>query len=252
MKIIIVSKNKESGSYTSFTRAIYENCDDEKIIYVNEGIYDLREEYIELFGEETIRNMNDNTSLNGFQLGIPLKKCQIVFNPDSQLVCDWTGYPIDATHRFSPLCVYTDVELIGLNLFAKRTFYAIHDDYGDDSEYKVKYSHCGIVGSLLYNGNCIGGGCKPKSFHFIDDCFFDNGFPNSTVVRYHNTHIENGTPVVVVSNSTFNGILSFNWYGPMSTKMTAIAINCKAKDIIKTAEIPGSTEDNICFYLMNK
>lgn len=242
----IVVDASGNGDYTSFTEALYDNVNSGIDILVKAGTYDIVAEYEALFGAENVANMADSDSaiFNGFQFGVILSNRKIEFASGAHLVCDWTGHVVDATHRFCPLRVDYNVEIIGLDLNATATFYAIHDDYGlVDEPYTVKYENCRVSGDFV-NGNCIGGGCKAYSRHIINNCWFDNG-SGLTAVRYHNTNAVGAEPEIYVSNSYFSSRLTFNYYGLQTTKMKAYVNNCKASSIVKIQESESYSVDNV-------
>lgn len=242
---IIVDING-AGDYTSFTKAVYEHVNDGRNIIVKHGTYDIAQEYVDLFGEEVVANMTDSTDLNGFQYGVRLINRKVTFESGSHLACDWSGRTVSGTRRFSALAVAYNVEIIGMDLYVKGAFYAIHDDYGTYREaYTNIYRFCRIIGESLYNKNCIGGGCKPYSTTIIDNCYFDNGDATGVCVRYHNTNLsQEAEPKLFVSNSKFMQSISFRYYGTQTTIMRAYVNNCDALSITKGAE-GSATVDNV-------
>lgn len=242
---IIVDING-AGDYTSFTKAVYEHVNDGRNIIVKHGTYDIAQEYVDLFGEEVVANMTDSTDLNGFQYGVRLINRKVTFESGSHLACDWSGRTVSGTRRFSALAVAYNVEIIGMDLYVKGAFYAIHDDYGTYREaYTNIYRFCRIIGESLYNKNCIGGGCKPYSTTIIDNCYFDNGDATGVCVRYHNTDLsQEAEPKLFVSNSKFMQSISFRYYGTQTTIMRAYVNNCDALSITKGAE-GSATVDNV-------
>jgi hypothetical protein len=245
----IVVDASGNGDYTSFTKAVYDNVDSGVDIIVKAGTYDIVSEYVALFGQTAVDNMADAdaSTFHGFQYGLVLRNRKIEFASGAHLVCDWTGHTVDGTHRFSALAVCYNVEIVGLDLVSTHTFYAIHDDYGNNNPYTVKYENCKVKGINLTNANCIGGGCKPYSRHIINNCYFDNGIGDA-VVRYHNTNAVDAEPELYISNSYFNSILSFNYYGSQTTKMKAYVNNCKATAIRKAQESSSFSVDNVELY----
>ncbi len=239
-----------NGDYTSFTQAIYETVDSGVDVFVKAGTYDIVSEYVALFGQDAVDNMADADSaiFNGFQYGVRLRKRKVEFASGSHLVCDWTGHTVDGTHRFSALGVDYNVEIIGLDLDATGTFYAIHDDYGISEPYTVTYKNCRVIGHSLYNANCIGGGCKKWSRHIIDNCYFNNNLTGSATVRYHNTNAEGAEPEIYVSNSYFNNWFTPRWYGTQTSKMKVYVNNCEARSIHKMAESSSYNVDNVELY----
>ena len=247
--IIIVDVNG-NGDYTSLTRALYDNVDSGVNIKVLPGVYDIVSEYVAIFGQSAVDSMADADTavFNGFQYGAIIRNRKIEFMPGAHIVCDWTGHTVDGTHRFSALRVDYNVEIIGLNLVATATFYAIHDDYGLDVPYTVKYTNCKVEGINLTNANCIGGGCKKYSRHILDNCYFNNNLTESATVRYHNTNDIGAEPEVYVSNCYFNNWFTPRWYGTQTSKMKVYVNNCEARSIHKLAESSSFNVDNVELY----
>lgn len=250
---IIVDANG-GGDYTSFTEAVYNNVDNGKTIRVLAGTYNVKAEYIALFGQSVVDNLSDATiGINNFQYGIRIHDRKIVFESGSHIVCDWTGKVIDATHRFCALRVEPNAELIGLDLDCTATFYCIHDDYGsaDDSPFTIKYENCRVIGHNLYNANCIGGGAHKYSRHILKNCYFKNNVSSSdrvlsADVRYHNTNTAGAEPELYVSNCYFSNNMNVTYYGTQTTKFRAYVNNCFAPHgIIKRAESSSMTTDNV-------
>lgn len=248
---IIVDANG-SGDYTSFTEAIYDTWNSGIEVVVKPGTYDIEAEYVALFGQETVDDMTDNTDLNGFQYGVRINNRKILFEPGAHLICDWSQHTVSGSRRFSAIRVDENVELDGMDLDCTGTFYGVHDDYGSNNKYYFNaYRNCRIIGHNLYNGNCIGGGCKRRSKHILDNCYFDNGRTNVTTVRYHNYALnEPAEPIVWVSNCYFNSLFTPRWAGSQTTKMRVYVNNCHAEAIYKLAE-GSSTNDNVELYKWN-
>lgn len=233
------------GDYTSLTEAVYTHIDSGETIVVKPGTYNILQEYISLFGQETVDSMADSTDLSGFQFGIRIRNRKIIFQAGSHVVCDWTGRTINGTHRFSAFSIGYDAEIEGLDLDCTACFYAVHDDYGTyQAFYKNVYRNCRLIGHNLVNQNVIGGGCKPYSRTIIDNCYIDNN-GSGICVRYHNTNLSQAAePVLWISNSYFAQGLSFRWYGTQTTIMRAYVNNCYAAAITKGAE-GSATVDNV-------
>lgn len=248
--IIIVDANG-NGDYTSLTQALYDNVNSGVNIKVLPGVYNIVSEYVSIFGQSAVDNMadSDSATFKGFQYGAIIRNRKITFEPGSHIICDWTGHTVDGTHRFSALRVDYNCELIGLDLVATGTFYAIHDDYGfDDIPYTVKYENCRVEGVNLTNANCIGGGCQKYSKHILKNCYFNNNLTNSATVRYHNTNDDGAEPEIYVSNCYFNNWFTPRWYGSQTSKMKVYVNNCEARSIHKLAESSSFNVDNVDLY----
>ena len=223
--------------YQSFTQAVYEHVDSGEMIIVYPGEYDVKKEYEELFGD----NVPDD-----FQNGIFLHDRAVLFLPGSKLTCIW-----DRDDNFSVLYSGGNVLLDGLNLYAEGMFYAIHDDLWHwQDPYINEYRHCRVIGRLLKNANCIGGGVAQNARIIIEDCYFDNGVDESITVRYHNIDLPDATGDIWISNSYFNGYLAMCYYGG-SAHLDVYVNGCKAERICTRKETPDSMIRNIDLYRWN-
>ena len=220
--------------YESFTEAAWEHSGEDIIVYPGE--YDIREEYQTLFGEDVP---------DLFARGIFLHDARITFMPGSRLVCVW-----DRRDNFSVLYSGGNVVLDGLNLYAEGTMYAIHDDLWHWTEpYVNEYRHCRVIGRLLKNANCIGGGVAQNARIIIDSCYFDNGVDDSITVRYHNVDLPDAKGDIWISNSYFNGYLAMCYYGG-SAHLDVYVNGCRAEKITTQKETPESLL-NIDLYKWN-
>lgn len=247
-----------NGDYISLTQAVYENVDNGKTIEVMPGEYDVKAEYIALFGQTVVDSLADATSgINNFQYGIRIHDRKIVFMPGAKVVCDWTGKTIDGTHRFCAFRVEPGAEIEGLYLVCTATFYGIHDDYGPATPFTIKYRNCHIECYNLLNANCIGGGCHKYSRHVIENCYFNNHATStdkvlSADVRYHNTNTADAEPEVFISNCFFSNNFNAAYYGNQTTKMKVYVNNCHApKGINKVRESSTMNVDNVDLYKWN-
>ena len=236
-----------TGDYTSFSRAVYENMYSGDDIYVKAGTYNMRAEYIELFGQSAVENMSDSSNMSGMNFGIVLSNRKVTFASGAVLNADWSQNTVDSSHRICALRVEEDVTLKDVVVVATECFYAIHDDYGGTNAYTNTYDGCDITGVRLYNANCIGGGCAPNSTTIIENCTFDNGYDldGSITVRYHNTNYSNANPQIIVTDSTFNSELAFCWYGSQTTTMDVYVTGCTARRIYKKQESSDFNVDNV-------
>lgn len=220
--------------YASFTEAVYRTVDSGETIIVYPGEYDIRREYEELFGENVPE---------AFRRGVFLHDRKILFLPGAKLVCVW-----DRSDNFSPLYSGGNVVLDGLDLYAEGTLYAIHDDLWHWTEpYVNEYRHCRVIGRLLKNANCIGGGVAQNARIIIDNCWFDNGVDESITVRYHNVDIPDAKGDIWISDSWFNGYLAMCYYGG-SAHLDVYVNGCRAKAVRTQPETPESWIQNIDLY----
>lgn len=84
----------------------------------------------------------------------------------------------------------------------------------------------------------------------IDNCYFDNGVPDSITVRYHNIDLPNAKGDIWISNSYFNGYLAMCYYGG-SAHLDVYVNGCKAERIETRKATPESLVRNIDLYKWN-
>lgn len=244
-----------TGDYTSFTQAIYETVDSGRPVIVRPGRYDITTEYINLFGQDVVDAMSDeSTGMNDFQYGVRIHDREVLFDAASEIYCNWTR-TINATHRFSVLRVEQGAYIEGMHLIAVGTFYGVHDDYGPVTPFTIHYKNCRFVCYDLYNHNCIGGGCHKYSTHILEGCYFTNHVNNtddlvlSADVRYHNTNTPGAEPELYISNCWFAHNLNLCYYGEQTTRMKAYVNNCKApRGINIVQESSSMSTQNIDLY----
>lgn len=221
--------------YESFTQAVYETENETIVVYPGE--YDIKEEYETLFGDSVP---------DSFARGIFVHDRKIIFLPGSKLTCVW-----HRSDNFAVLYSGGNVVLDGLNLYAEGMLYAIHDDLWHWQEpYVNEYRHCRIIGRMLTNANCIGGGVAQNARIIIDNCYFDNGVEDSITVRYHNIDLPDAQGDIWISNSYFNGYLAMCYYGG-SAHLDVYINGCKANKIETRRETPDYDIRNIDLYKWN-
>lgn len=235
--------------YQSFTEAVYNSINSGREIVVYPGVYDIEQEYNDLFTSEIVDAMTDETDLNGFQLGIVIQNRKVKFLPGAKLVCDWSNHTVSGTRRFSVIFCGMNCEIEGMDLDATGTFYVVHEDAGgsSDTPYIQRFTNCVIIGHSIYNGQCWGGGCGKKSKHIIKDCYMNNNdtSENSLTGRYHSTGYAKGVSDIYIENSWFNSKFDIRYNGFSSTKTKAYVCGCYAPNgINKNAETPAA-QDNV-------
>ena len=183
--VIISSINSMEDFYNKMKTAYYTgNCD----VYINRGTYTFTNELIESILTEGFR-------------GIPIGNgCRYFFDAGSHIECVYTGSEATVKTRFSPFDsnnIGGSYEIYGLNLTAKNTLYAVHDECnGSTYASKHKYHNCNISidnTALSESGSelskCIGGGAGLYEEVEISGCTFSTVNLNSAYqgadVSYH-------------------------------------------------------------------
>ena len=180
------------------------NCD----VYIGKGDYIYTNELV-----DSIMSVRKR--------GIPVGNgCRYFFETGAKLVCEYTGSnAADVVDLFSPLDSWNrggSWEIYNLDLVAKNTCYALHDESnGADEFYKRVYKNCWIEldNSALGNSSntiskALGGGLGKHSEIIIEGCVFKATNPNGNgnAVSYHGANNSNFTDAkILVTNSWFEG-----------------------------------------------
>ena len=165
------------------------------VLYVDDGTYDLIEE----FGSEWFESLDENS---GAYAGLQLKnRVHIVFSPNSKVVSHYNGENQYVKSLYSPF----NVDMFGftvenLTLECSNCRYGIHDDMRGDTRLTIhKYKNCNLKLDNSQNTSwnskaVIGGGLSSNSIVDIHDCIFDGS------VYYHQS--------ASMSNSNFKSVVN--------------------------------------------
>lgn len=217
-----------NGDYTSFSRAIKETTNN---VIVKSGIYNIVDEFRELFGDDVWTTFNADSE---FGQGILITGRKVTFEAGAKLVCDLTGtgYVVDGGtkpyHNFSVLYLGKNATIQGMNCYAKGVYYVVHDDYPDDEYWENVIQNCVIIGENIRNVNVIGGGVHKHSTHRVIDCYLEdkNRGTDGITFRYHGiTGATEGNAQVEIKGNYTSGRIGIRWYGREACKYTAIVHN---------------------------
>ena len=225
--ITILVDKSGAGDYTSLTKAInYAIAKKNTTVIVNDGEYDIEDEFIEEYGSTFFDNPNNT--------GLVLKNdVHLIFSSNSKVVFNYSGTNTTILTLFSPFNIGGSATIENLSIETSRCRYCIHEDLGAiTGKYEVKYIGCNFKMDNRDNEQwkakqCIGGGLGANGYVTITDCYF-NSFKSDdeewiASVTYHNDWSEtaNGKCNVVIKNNYFgdhNG-LSLRYHG-ITTKIS--------------------------------
>lgn len=244
MKTVRVSQNA-SADFSSILDALKNTSDDTKI-YVENGTYNIVNEYKSYYGNDFFTNYDSylNHPLDPFYRGLWISDNRIIeFDPWVKIVWDYDGANSAVNGLFSVFALGQNATIIGANItFNTNCRYAIHDDFATfDGTNKI--IRC-IFNGTSSNGTTIGGGCGHRNSYVIKDCLFQND--GTYDISYHNT-IGLGINHIVVSGCSGNTICKFGWYGSSTEITECIASNNKFGSI--TCEAHNSSAVNINMHL---
>ena len=209
------------------------------IVYVNEGTYDLYEE----FGGDDFFSTYSASS----PLGLTLKNnVHVIFSPNSKVTFNYEGTNKFVNSLFSPFNSGEGGFIIeNLTLEAKNCRYCIHDERGSSTDlYTNKYINCNLKLDNSDNQNwsgtqTIGGGLGHNGLIEIQNCIIYGG------ISYHNNNSSSDTTAkskIIINNIySKSGTIRMSHCG-VSTKLTECIIsnNSLPSDILLTYERPGT------------
>ena len=234
----IIDKNNH-GDFTTFN-AMCETLDDiiePKIVYINEGVYDIFDEYggAEFFADYTTeqgwRDVNVLVPENLTLIGIG--EVILQFTPEENEISD------TAKGLFSPINITTkNFRMENIKVDAKNCRYAVHDDNTQHvtSHYKNSIHIYKNVNMKKYgsgNAQAYGGGHAEKMRYLFESCIFEN---TSQYGRPWSTHDSGGESQYEASEFIFNNCIflnatdSSNTYESLMFDTTA---NNERKSIVK-------------------
>ncbi len=236
--------------YTSVTKLFMDLEDDEneKIIFLDEGTYDIFREYRDL---KVTTPPDDVTSPDYFPYCVFLPMNTRLIGLGDVLL-DFSPEANEITYgesrTWSPLNIIGPCYIENIEIFCKNGRYAIHDDshnaandQGSKHIYKnvraiYEYSDVNAAGKLLGFNNTIGNGMAQGTEFLFEDCYFEFRGSNSHCAFY--TH-ESGS-----KNPTYVPTLTFRncefWGGEGNTRTVRLQ-NLATADL----QIPTVFEDCI-------
>lgn len=245
-----------SGDYTSILEAVLFATSNggNYTIKVENGVYDLQQEFIDKYGSNFFENYNAD-STKGIILSDGVK---IIFSSNSKVIFNYSGNNSQVKQLFSPFNAGSGGFTIeNMTLECSNCRYAIHDERNVDGiMYKNKYINCNIKIDNSNNNSwnskqCIGGGLGICGEIIIDSCIFESiGINSETagIVSYHNSNDNTAKSNVVIKNCYFkgDGTIRCSWYGTSTQKtLFLITNNSIGSAIIQRAENGESNVNNI-------
>lgn len=186
-------------------------------LYVDEGTYDLVEE----FGSEYLENNTTDTGL------ILKNNIHIIFSSKSKVIFNYTGSNSYIHTNFSPFNAGAfGFTLENMTLEASNCRYCVHDERsGSIDSYVNVYKSCSMKLDNSQNTDWanpqeIGGGLGDDGYVIIEDCVFH------CWVTYHNnndTGYTSSKSKIVVKNNVFqNGSFRIGSYGASTAQTVCI------------------------------
>ena len=217
-----------------------------KTLYLDSGLYDLYQMYIDYYGDNYWTNYNGYTS-DPFSEGLLIDGINLVGT--GKTIFRFTGSTTTAIQNYMSFFVLkgnASLENIQINLGNDKLRYAIHDDSsGDDS--RILMRNIVILGTPHYQSQ-IGGGCGRGTYHMIENCIFGDNSADYDIT-YHSNSQGGNRDTIQIANCFGSKKCSFWWYGIGTEKNYCIVQNSKFSQILKEASTQTPHDvDNITLY----
>ena len=237
-----VSKTN-GGDYSSILDALKATPDYVKI-YVENGTYNIVEEYESYYGSDFWSNYDGyaNHANDPFYRGLWVSDDRVIeCDAWVKIVWDYDGTNASVNGLFSVFATGQNATIINAHvIFNSNCRYAIHDDYAAFGGTN-KFIGC-IFDGASSNGTTIGGGCGHRNTYVIKDCLFLND--GTYDISYHNTS-GLGINHIIVTGCNGGGQLKFGWYGNSTEITECIASNNKFGSIVCEAHNSSATNQNM-------
>ena len=205
--VLYVGFGEGENHFSKVTDALYEAEKHEKhcIVYIEEGTYDIFEEYggiktLENFDSSVDTPYNTQPWLYNVEV-IGCGRVKLVYNPQT------TDYA-DARWLYSPINIRGKTVIENIEIYCNGGRYCIHDETSGISDYyDCEHIYKNVICETGANtGRCIGGGCDYGQRYLLENCSFKSGYSrnwtNSGIVSWHNRRTTRGC-TFVFNNSKF-------------------------------------------------
>lgn len=255
-KLIYVGAGCE---FTSILNAVrYATQFDGAKIIVEDGLYDIAEEFKAVYGISYFNNY-ENADITGIQLKHHVHLC---FSPGAKVVFDGSFGNSTFVNGFGPFhSAALGFTIEGLNIESKNCRYSVHDERNSEVDfYHNVYKNCTMSHDNTTVGNyhqCIGGGLGARGLIEVQGCVFTSKAAENVdtpVVSWHNSaHADAKSKILVCDNYIANkGHFRFGDHGT-SLNMTEIIVcgNSFGTDIKHVRETSSDTVTNGIIYSFN-
>ena len=258
-----VGVGKDFTCFTTMLRAL-KNDTDEKIVYIDGGVYDI---YVEKGGASYLASITDPSSVNWRDV------CEVI--PDNttiigvgKVILRWN--PTDSAvgsdakaFLFSPLNVSGSCRIENIEIECTNCRYAIHDETSGISKWNnVRHIYKGVkvkkVHGAYGNAQLYAAGIAPNGTYLFEDCHFESdqnwmfsmhttpmgeadkvtvtikdctlirtgtsGYQNTDMVGFGNTHTVKRYADVTFNNCWLNGNIMLYAEGNMANAVNAYAV----------------------------
>lgn len=239
-------KNTITVDPTTLIRYMKAFAKTEKVLYMDSGVYDLYQMYIDYYGANYWTNYAGYT-LDPFSEGLYVDGLTLIGS--GKVIVRFTGTETAAIQQyFSPFVFKGNahIENIQINIGNDKLRYAIHDDSsGDDSRIYMKNL---VILGTPHLQSLIGGGCGRGTYHMIENCIFGDNSKDYDIT-YHSNSQGGNRDTIQIANCFGTKKCSFWWYGIGTEKNYCIVQNSKFSQILKEASTQYPHDvDNINLY----
>ena len=221
-------------------------------VFVEEGVYDLIQEFKDYYGNDFFENYT-SSSIKGILLK---NRVKVIFSSGAKVICEYDGNNQEVQHLFSPFnSAEYGFTLENAIIVSKRVRYSVHDERGSSTDsYRNVYKNCSMYHDKD-NGDgyvqCLGGGLGKHGEVIILNSVFESNTPDDgeprAIVSYHNNVAVNSKSNIVFNSNVVKGINTFrlSWYGESEDISTCYASNNSlGSAIIHTREKSSATIRN--------
>lgn len=171
-------------------------------VYVDNGVYDLVEEFTQEYLDSIEQTQNKYI---GLLLG---NNTHFIFNENALVKFLYDGTNQRAAEFFSPFNIYGSCTIENANIECTNARYCVHEDVGvyagtKPNQMYVKYLNCNMVhnGATVSTGEhsgycCIGGGCYKNTISIIDGGSYKGAWVDGDI-SYHNYDGTEASRVVI-------------------------------------------------------
>ena len=236
------------GSYTNIVKAVKE-CDENTIIIVRSGVYDLEAQFKEVYGNDFFVNYNGYITDNHFELsGLYLKRgVKLIADSGTVLSFMYSGNNPKVSEEFSPISMTVDNIVDGLIIEVNSNVrYHVHDDFAFMAFMNANNYGQNEIRNCVFKGNStagsvIGGGMGTHCKYLIHDNYFENTIGNA--ISYHNASFSNAQNFIDIFNNYAETPIKLWWYGD-SIKITTALVHNNTASLIECAKIPNYDAPN--------
>ena len=216
-KNVLIVGNSETADYSSLMECFnaLKNNDNEKTIYIEDGIYDI---FAEIGGSTFAKGITSTDKFEDVSIFVPdnttligLGNVVLNFLPEQNDVNDVSAYLL------SPINVRGNIHMKNIKINCKNCRYGIHDETSgiskyDNGEHIYENIEIHYLSSAYWNGpggNPFGCGFSSGMDYKFNHCIFDSQYRNSALLM-HNGNNSSKSNNIVIENCIFKSTWNYH------------------------------------------